>query len=70
MGGCALQKKLRDAVQPLLPRSHPVRPLRRGDRLDAIATSPLSAAPGRCRDVLIAISLAAKVFFLHPRMGL
>jgi hypothetical protein len=29
----------------------------------------LSAAHGRCRDVLIAIALAAKVFFLHPRMG-
>jgi hypothetical protein len=59
------------AAKPLLPRSHPVQTLRRGDRLDAIATSspPLSAAPGRCRDVLIAIALAAKVLVLHPRMG-
>jgi hypothetical protein len=48
-----------------------VQPLRRGDRLDAIATSspPLSAAPVDVAAVLIAIPLAAKVLVLHPRMG-
>ena len=56
-----------DAVQPLIPRA--LIP----SIGCAVATGSmrrsLSAAHGRCRDVLIAIALAAKVFFLHPRMG-